>query len=82
LIPLPISRPSKGSAGSTWTWRTERPVLDPSKCTRCWLCWLFCPEGAVIRRKNLPVEIDYTYCKGCGVCANECPLKAIKMVIE
>jgi Pyruvate/2-oxoacid:ferredoxin oxidoreductase delta subunit len=28
------------------------------------------------------VEIDYDYCKGCGVCANECPAKAITMVEE
>jgi len=26
--------------------------------------------------------IDYIYCKGCGVCAKECPTKAINMVIE
>jgi Pyruvate/2-oxoacid:ferredoxin oxidoreductase delta subunit len=28
------------------------------------------------------VEIDYDYCKGCGICANECPAKAIAMVEE
>ncbi|MEM2541039.1 MAG: 4Fe-4S binding protein, partial [Candidatus Methanomethylicia archaeon] len=22
------------------------------------------------------------YCKGCGICANECPAKAIEMVLE
>jgi len=27
-------------------------------------------------------EIDYDYCKGCGICANECPKKAIEMIIE
>jgi 2-oxoisovalerate ferredoxin oxidoreductase delta subunit len=26
--------------------------------------------------------IDYIYCKGCGVCAEECPTKAITMVME
>jgi Pyruvate/2-oxoacid:ferredoxin oxidoreductase delta subunit len=26
--------------------------------------------------------VDYDYCKGCGVCANECPKKAIAMVPE
>jgi Pyruvate:ferredoxin oxidoreductase and related 2-oxoacid:ferredoxin oxidoreductases, delta subunit len=27
-------------------------------------------------------EINYDYCKGCGICANECPTKAIEMVPE
>jgi len=25
---------------------------------------------------------DLDYCKGCGVCAHECPKKCIQMVIE
>jgi pyruvate ferredoxin oxidoreductase delta subunit len=28
------------------------------------------------------IDIDYDYCKGCGICANECPVDAIKMVEE
>ncbi len=28
------------------------------------------------------VLFDYRYCKGCGVCANECPVQAIEMVKE
>lgn len=28
------------------------------------------------------IEIDYNYCKGCGICANECPTKAIIMKIK
>jgi pyruvate ferredoxin oxidoreductase delta subunit len=28
------------------------------------------------------VVFDYRYCKGCGVCANECPVDAIEMVRE
>ncbi|MGC8974292.1 MAG: 4Fe-4S binding protein, partial [Thermoproteus sp.] len=28
------------------------------------------------------IKIDYTYCKGCGICAHECPTKAIEMVPE
>jgi Pyruvate/2-oxoacid:ferredoxin oxidoreductase delta subunit len=30
---------------------------------------------------NLP-KINYDYCKGCGICAHECPLKIIKMERE
>ncbi len=25
---------------------------------------------------------DLNYCKGCGICANECPRKAVRMVLE
>jgi pyruvate ferredoxin oxidoreductase delta subunit len=25
---------------------------------------------------------DLTQCKGCGICANECPRDAIEMVLE
>jgi len=28
------------------------------------------------------IEFDFSFCKGCGICANECPTKAIKMKIE
>jgi pyruvate ferredoxin oxidoreductase delta subunit len=32
--------------------------------------------------RTIPPEIDYRYCKGCGICAEECPTKAIAMVDE
>lgn len=34
------------------------------------------------RTYDVKYEIDYDYCKGCGICANECPTKAIEMVPE
>lgn len=77
----------RGEAGKTGDWRAVRPVIDHSKCTparnqrpSCFICWLYCPEGVV--KRSIPVEIDYDYCKGCGVCAEECPTKAIDMVEE
>jgi len=77
-----IAVPTKGAAGRTGLWRIERPVIDQSKCVKCLLCWLYCPEGAIVRREDGGVEIDYEYCKGCGICANECPAKAVTMVEE
>lgn len=76
-----------GEAGKTGYWRSFRPVIDHAKCIpslkgkpACYLCWLYCPEGVV--KAEIPVSIDLEYCKGCGVCAEECPAKAITMVKE
>jgi len=66
----------------TGNWRALKPTLDSSKCIKCLLCWFYCPEPAIIRREDDSVEIDYNYCKGCGICAHECPVKAITMVEE
>ena len=43
---------------------------------------IFCPEAVIWRNKDDSIDIDYDYCKGCGICANVCPVKAIKMVRE
>jgi pyruvate ferredoxin oxidoreductase delta subunit len=74
-----LSRPTVGSMGKTGSWRTFRPEIDYSKCTRCTLCWVYCPDAAITRLEDDSPKIDYDYCKGCGVCANECPVKAITM---
>lgn len=65
----------------TGTWRTFKPVLDKDKCTKCMLCWKFCPE-ACVQIVNNELKINYDYCKGCGICAEECPKEAIEMVEE
>jgi pyruvate ferredoxin oxidoreductase delta subunit len=75
---LAISKPKKGASGKTGGWRTFRPVIEPDKCSKCSLCSLYCPEGAI----SDDLEIDYDFCKGCGICAEECPGKAIRMERE
>jgi len=62
-------------------WRTFRPVIDQSKCINCLRCFLVCPDG-VIDKSGSELEIDYDFCKGCGVCAFECKVKAITMKKE
>lgn len=62
---------------TTAGWRVFRPVLDRERCTRCFLCFALCPEGAIqLDAQNYPV-IDYDHCKGCLVCGTECPPHAI-----
>jgi pyruvate ferredoxin oxidoreductase delta subunit len=29
-----------------------------------------------------PPVVNLDYCKGCGICANECPKKCIELVLE
>ncbi len=62
-------------------WRTFKPIINKEKCVNCLQCYLLCPEG-VIYRTGGKVEIDYDFCKGCGICAYECKLKAICMIKE
>jgi len=67
----------------TGDWKTFKPVRDVTKCTKCLLCTLFCPDAAIHwDPKKGDIEFDLNYCKGCGICANECPTKAIVMKIE
>lgn len=74
-----VSRPVKGCAGDTGEWRVFRPVKDSEKCNNCLLCWVYCPEACISKEE---IEIDFQYCKGCGICAAECPTEAIVMVKE
>ncbi|MHA1627055.1 MAG: pyruvate synthase subunit PorD [Candidatus Asgardarchaeia archaeon] len=77
-----IVEPGTSAKFKTGNWRALKPIIDYSKCIKCDLCWVYCPEPAIKRKDDDSVEIDYDFCKGCGICANECPVKAIKMVPE
>jgi len=59
--------------------RTLRPVINSKQCINCKLCHIFCPEGAIDFE---PIKVDYSYCTGCGICANVCGSKAITRIHE
>ena len=66
----------------TASWRTFRPVIDRTLCTKCNVCWKFCPDDAIaFDEEGFPV-IRVDYCKGCAICAEECKPRAITMVKE
>jgi Pyruvate/2-oxoacid:ferredoxin oxidoreductase delta subunit len=48
-----------------------------------------CPDNAVLKLTGAEREsagrgyaFDYDFCKGCGICAAECPSGAIEMIPE
>jgi pyruvate ferredoxin oxidoreductase delta subunit len=74
-----IEEPGSSIANKTGNWRTgKKPLRDPKKCIKCMRCWLVCPDNAI----NENIETNYDFCKGCGICAKECPVKCIEMVDE
>ena len=64
-----------------------RRCLSCGNCLACDNCWTMCPDSAVIKLAELAFDgshyaFDLDYCKGCGLCANECPTGYIQMVPE
>jgi 2-oxoacid:acceptor oxidoreductase delta subunit (pyruvate/2-ketoisovalerate family) len=61
-----------------------RRCLSCGNCFGCDNCFGLCPDNAVIKLEGVEngYEIDLDYCKGCGICAAECPCGAIEMVPE
>lgn len=55
--------------------------MSCGNCMSCDNCLALCPDNAV-KRNELGLYIDYDYCKGCGICARECPCGSIKMESE
>jgi 2-oxoacid:acceptor oxidoreductase delta subunit (pyruvate/2-ketoisovalerate family) len=51
-------------------------------CFNCDNCYGYCPDNAIVKHPDGSMEINYNYCKGCGICASECPCGAIKMVSD
>lgn len=60
-----------------------RRCMSCGNCFECDNCYGVCPDNAVIKLgPGKKFAINYEYCKGCGICANECPCGAIDMVSE
>lgn len=60
-----------------------RRCLSCGNCFECDNCYGVCPDNAVVKLgPGKKFEFNYDYCKGCGVCAEECPCGAINMVAE
>ncbi len=60
-----------------------RRCLSCGNCFECDNCYGVCPDNAVIKLgPGKRFRFDYDFCKGCGMCAQECPCGAIMMLPE
>lgn len=86
---LPVSeRLTKGSFAEIHTTpQTEVLKSEMSRCfhcgrcTECDNCYIYCPDVSIAKR-DCGFDIDYFFCKGCGVCQHECPRAAMQMIEE
>ena len=81
LPDAPLARESS-ERWHTSAWRTLRPEIHLERCTRCNFCWKFCPDDAIAFDPSGYPVLRPEYCKGCGICAAECPPHTIEMVAE
>jgi len=57
-----------------------RRCFNCGSCTECGNCHIFCPENSIRRDPDgYGYVADMDYCKGCGICINECPRGAMIM---
>jgi pyruvate ferredoxin oxidoreductase delta subunit len=73
--------PGSSKEYKTGTWRTKRPVFKHDACNDCRICVMVCPDACIFGQNNV-YDADLDFCKGCGICAEECPVDDIDMVLE
>src|SRR5262249_23473086 len=68
LPPGGAVRSDEAAHARTGGWRTGlKPSVDRSRCVNCLLCWLYCPDSAVLLDGETFTGFDYDYCKGCEI---------------
>ena len=77
-----VVAPANTPLRKTGNWRVWWPVIDLSRCSQCWVCFVSCPEGAIALDEGDNPHIDYDVCKGCLICVEECPTHTIHQVRE
>lgn len=88
-VPLPVREPAErvGDVTEYVEAMKEGDVrLEAARCIKCGTCiscdncQLFCPDASIVRRDDgTGYDILCDYCKGCGVCVEECPRGAIHL---
>lgn len=86
---LPVAERIHTFAEVKQTYPDETAIEEAGRCFNCGVCnmcdncIIYCPDNAIKRREDgYRYTIDYDYCKGCGICAQECPRFAISLEPE
>jgi len=73
-------------SGQEGTWDHDRALKETGRCLSCGTCNLClqcvssCPDASIrLDDDETAVEVDLYHCKGCGICAYECPRGVITM---
>ncbi len=53
--------------------------VEEDKCAACLTCVRVCPYNVPRINERFVAEINSVQCQGCGICAAECPGKAIQL---
>jgi 2-oxoacid:acceptor oxidoreductase delta subunit (pyruvate/2-ketoisovalerate family) len=78
-----LGEPAEAPRVATGSWRTGvKPAARIDECVNCLLCWLYCPDSAILLNGTVFAGFDYEFCKGCELCAEVCPVEAVEMVPE
>lgn len=54
--------------------------IDLTNCNSCSICWKRCPYGAIRVTEDKQPSVVKALCKGCGLCAADCPKECITVV--
>ena len=77
-----VTEPGSSREYRTGDWRSQKPTYDFTRCIKCGLCQIYCPEGCIRQNADGYFEANLFWCKGCGICHRECPTGVISMVDE
>jgi len=77
-----VTEPGNTRQYKTGDWRSQVPTYNFNRCIKCGMCQLFCPEGCIEQNTDGHFEANLYWCKGCGICARECPTEVITMIEE
>ncbi len=70
----------EGTGAGVWAVMEAGRCLSCGTCNLCLQCVSYCPDASILPASGkATVAVDLDHCKGCGICAYECPRGVITM---